>query len=289
VLQLDAKRQVVAGCSGLLGDAIRRGADLRVGTAFRHNEHMAPGTDDGQMVREQMDFRVTYLLEDRWVAGIETLRMPISIPDGFAERPSMSFFLYNQDGNQAVGRPYLDGGTGQCMRQDKQMPKMHLFDGLDDETIAPSINFIYDFESYRFLVRDAWREVLAHDAQGQVIRGDVKELAALSESGCEVKVGIEGLCDDLVQEGAPCLKHEVFVHLGPCYYYSRDQRLMGGANPLVRVRPSIPLAYASQAWDFGWLMPRTDGFLARWLCDPFTLTFSKSQTRCAMRWFVNER
>ena len=31
---------------------------------------------------------------------IETLRMPVSLPDGFGPRPSMSFFLNNQDSNQ---------------------------------------------------------------------------------------------------------------------------------------------------------------------------------------------
>jgi hypothetical protein len=54
----------------------------------------------------------------------------------------------------------------------------------------------------------------------------------------------------------------------------------------VRVRPAIPLRYTSRGWDFGWLMARTDGHVARWLCDQYTLTFHKSEARYAIRWFV---
>lgn len=40
VLTLDATRSVVAGSGQALVDAIRRGADLRIGTEFLHNEHI---------------------------------------------------------------------------------------------------------------------------------------------------------------------------------------------------------------------------------------------------------
>jgi hypothetical protein len=39
-------------------------------------------------------------------------------------------------------------------------------------------------------------------------------------------------------------------------------------------------------WDFGWLMPRTDGVVARLLCDPYTLVFQRGEGRYAIRWFV---
>ena len=54
----------------------------------------------------------------------------------------------------------------------------------------------------------------------------------------------------------------------------------------MRVRPAIPMRYASRNWDFGWLMPRTDGTVERWLCDPYTLKFEKSRGADAVRWFV---
>ena len=58
-----------------------------------------------------------------------------------------------------------------------------------------------------------------------------------------------------------------------------------GQQPTVRIRPAIPRWYRSRAWDFGWLLPRTDGVVFRWLCDPFTLKFTKSEKRHAIRWF----
>lgn len=53
-----------------------------------------------------------------------TLRQPIELTEGFGERPSMSFFLYNQDGRQAIARPYLDGGgvTGRVGESPFQPP-----------------------------------------------------------------------------------------------------------------------------------------------------------------------
>ena len=62
--------------------------------------------------------------------------------------------------------------------------------------------------------------------------------------------------------------------------------VIGATHPVVRVAPGIPLVYRSRGWDFGWLLPRTDGYVSRWLCDPYTLKFCKSKTRHAMRWFV---
>ncbi len=292
VYELDKNRVPVSGSEQELVAAIRRGADLRVYTEFRHNEHIDTGSDNPELIRETADFRATYLLENRWTAGVMTLRQPISLPDGFGPRPSMSFFMYNQDGQQAIARPYLDGiptpdRRGPSPLDDHSaMPKYHQLDGFDAATNAPSSNFIYDFEMYRFWVRDDWREVLSHAADGKVISGSVEGLAEEVARGCEVKVGFRGLCDDLVKAPAHAIEHEVFIQAGPCYYYTGRKQLMAGSHPVVRIRPTIPLRYASEGWDFGWLMARTDGLVARWLVNPFTLKFQKSDVRCAMRWFV---
>ena len=113
-LSLDAKRRPDSGSADNLSRMIRAGADLRVGTAFRHNEHIEPSSDSDELIREVMDFRITYLIKDRWVAGIENLRMPIALPDGFGPRESMSFFLYNTeraagDCPAAPGRRFCNG------------------------------------------------------------------------------------------------------------------------------------------------------------------------------------
>ncbi len=289
VLQLDEHRNRVCGSTAGLCAALERGADLRIGTAFRHNEHIDTASDCAELIRERMDFRVTYVLERRWAAGIETLRMPVELPDGFGARPSLSFFLYNQDGAQAIGRPSLSDGppppgvSPTTPGRDPQMHRMTLVQANDEGTNAPSHHFFYAFDYFRFFVRDGWREVLAHTEQGEVVSGSLAALTEAVDAGCEVKVGIRDLCADL-GEGP---SHEVFVHLGPCYHYTERGVLIGAAHPLVRVRPTIPLVYQSRGWDFGWLLMRTDGQVARWLCNPYTLRFEKSAARHAVRWFVD--
>ena len=291
-LTLNADRSVRDGSFAALSDAIRRAADLRIATEFRHNEHIDTASGDPELVREVAEFRVTYLLDDRWSAGIMTLRQPVELPDGFGPRPSMSFFLYNQDGQQAIARPYLDGAPGAGtlgpapLDDHSDMPRYHQQDSWDAGTNAPSSNFVYDFDSYRFLVDDRWREVLAHAADGSVLAGSVEALAEAFARGHAIKLGIRGLCADMADDSGGALDHQVFVHAGSSYYSTGRKLFMTGTHPLVRVRPAIPLRYTSRGWDFGWLMARTDGHVARWLCDPYTLAFHKSAGRYAIRWFA---
>lgn len=291
-LELNTNREIIGGSQEALADAIRRGADLRIGTDFRHNEHIRPGGDNPEIIREVSDFRTTYLVDDRWVAGFMTLRMPIDCLEGFGPRPSMSFFLYNQDGSQAIGRPFLDGQTPRTDTNASpdedpgDFPKMQLLDRHDLGSNAPSENFIYDFEEYRFLVRDEWREVLAHDADGAVTAGSLDSLTGEFGEGCEIKVAIEGLCADLCEEPGRAPRHELMVQCGPGYYETESRRFGAGAQPTVRLRPAVPMRYRGRAWDFGWLLPRTDGTVFRWLCDPFSLKFEKSEGRYPIRWFV---
>ena len=61
-----------------------------------------------------------------------------------------------------------------------------------------------------------------------------------------------------------------------------------GDSPVVPTgtKPSIPLLYTSAGWDFGWLMVRTDGQVARLLVNPYTLKFERTTRHYALRWFV---
>lgn len=292
VLELNTERQTVAGSEKALADAIRRGCDLRVYTEFIHNEHIDVTSDSTERIREVAEFGVTYLLADSWTAGVMSLRQPVSLPDGFGPRASMSFFLYNQNGQQAIARPHLDGqqttqdlGTSQIDNH-IDMPKYHAQDGWDRQTNAPSQNFIYDFDLYRFYVRDEWREVLSHDADGAVQSGSVHDLADAFSQGCEVKVGVRGLCADLAEDSTTAVDHEVFVQTGSCYYYTAQQLFIAGTHPTIRVKPALPLVYTSRGWDFGWLMVRTDGLVVYRRCDPYTLAFEDIAGNYAMRWFV---
>src|SRR5262249_41386271 len=159
-----------SGSEKALIDAIRRGADLHVVTQFRFNEHIDVDSDDDSPLREVMKFPVTYLVDHRWVAAIQNLRQPVALLEDFGTRPSMSFFLYNQNGDQSVARAHLDSAPPSDAPRGPSpgtefpgMPKMHVGACFDGSTNAPSMNFVYDFDHYRFSVRDRWREVLRHD------------------------------------------------------------------------------------------------------------------------------
>jgi len=81
-------------------------------------------------------------------------------------------------------------------------------------------------------------------------------------------------------------------------YYFRSHRLpkreskmfSAGTQPVVRVKPGVPLVRESRAWDFGWLMPHTDGLVARRQYDPYTLMLTEvsyimsSTGSCADEW-----
>ena len=292
VLELNAARQPVAGSEEALAGAMRGAADLRIYTEFIHNEHIDVKSDSTERIREVAEFGITYLLEDSWTAGIMSLRQPISLPEGFGPRSSMSFFLYNQDGQQAIARPHLDGvpatgAPGPSRTQDHaEMSKYRAQDSWDDQTNAPSTNFVYDFDVYRYCVWGGWQEMLSHDADGAVQSGSVRDLADAFSQGCAVKVGVSGLAGDLAGDPASAVPHEVFVQGGSCYYYTEQELFITGSHPVIRIKPAIPLQYESRGWDFGWLMLRTDGRVVYRRCDPYTLAFEDVEKDCAIRWFV---
>ena len=293
-LELDKNRSIVAGSEAALCDAIRRGADLRIQTDFRFNEHIETQSDNAELVREVSDFRVTHLLDDRWVAGHMNLRQPIHPPEGFGPRPSMSFFMYNQNGLQAVARPYLDGppvggtrGPSHATQDEyHDMPQMHEHDSWDAETNAPSRNFVYDMDLYRYWVLDEWEEALAHTADGTVTAGSLDKLMDAFLSGHDIKVGVSGLCVDLSENPTDAMSHELFVQTGPGYFQTESRLFCAGTHPLIRVKPGIPMRYESEGWDFGWILPRTNGVISSLMYDPYTLKTRRTETRHAIRWFV---
>jgi len=290
-LKLDTNRKVIGGSSRALADAVRNGADLRIYTAFRHNEHIDVTSDNNELIREVSEFRETLLVDDRWSAGFMTLRQPVELPDGFGDRPSMSLFLYNEDGTQAIARPHLDGppvsGTlgPTPLNAHNDMPKYHELEGWDGDTNAPSSNFIYDFEVFNYWVRNDWRQVLSHSADGDVISGSIEEMEDAFKAGSEVKVGVSALCDG-IDASDSSLNHELFIQVGYGYYYTGEKLFIGATHPFVRIKPAIPVRYTSRGWDYGWAMCRTDGKVALSMVDPYTLSFRRSEGHHAIRWFV---
>ena len=294
VLKLKNDLSISTGSQAALCEAIRRGADLRIFTSFIHNEHVDPDSDNAQLVEEVCEFPCTYLVDDRWAAGIMTWRQPVNpsyTSTRFNGPPSMSFFLYNQDGRQAIARPYLDGRkvtgkTGSSQLSSSYTPKYRPLDNWDTGTNAPSENFIWYFEEFRYFVRDDWEEVLSHKEDGTVNSGSVEKLTEAFGKGCELKAAIRGLCDELAENADNAMDHEVFVPVGASYYYTDEKLFIAGTHHLLRVGPAIPLSYSSKNWDFGWVIVRTDGLTVLRICDPYTLKFADSERHCAIRWFV---
>ena len=114
-LQLDDARHPSVGSTAALGAAVARGAELRIGSHFTLKEHVEPSIadEDDELVVETAEFGVVYAVApegggEPWVAGLMTNRQPLS-GAGFGPRSSMSYFLYNQDGQQACARLFLDG------------------------------------------------------------------------------------------------------------------------------------------------------------------------------------
>lgn len=291
VLELDPQRSIRAGSDKALCDAIRRGADLKILTDFHHNEHIDTSSSSNERITETSEFHLTYLVEDRWTAAFMTLRQPVVLPHSFGTRPSMSCFMYNQDGHQAIARMYLDGppikgGLGPSPAlPPENMPKYHALEAWDGQSNGPSMNFIYDFDVYKFYVRDDWEEVLHTGPDGETISGSIDALGDAFSGGKDVKVGVKGVCDDLASEGG-AVEHEVFIQTGFNYYYTEKKLFMAETHPVIRCRAAIPMWYVSKGWDFGWLFVRTDGFVERLVYDPYTLENRKIDSRQAIRWFV---
>jgi len=285
VLALDESRRVVAGGFGALAAAVRHGADVRCYTTFDYGEHMvAPGAGVG-LVQEMMNFPLTYWLDGDRSAGIQTTRYPADCSFGFQPYPSLSFFLYNDDGRFGIARPFLDGRIGNARSEDAPGSRYHLADHHDDESPCPSENATYEFGEYRWWVRDDWEEVLAHEADGAVVRGSLQALQEAFRAGRELKVGVRDLCTSLAAAGE-AISHEVFVAVGPIYNH-QDQGFLGGeSQPLVRVAPAVPLRYASGNWNYGWILPRTDGLVKHLVVDPYRREFLRAESRHAVRWFA---
>ncbi|MBM4408690.1 MAG: hypothetical protein FJ038_08880 [Chloroflexi bacterium] len=271
---------MAAGSKQAVIDALTRGADLRVYTEFLFEEHIEPGGRPGEpeqdgLIREVIDFRETIVIEGRHAAGITTLRQALHPPFGFNGGPKMSFFLYTVDGEQACANvvfgdpdPAAAFGTRLVMPSPADMPKMSPDEVFDLGTLAPSRNFVYDFERYRYFVRDDWRELDSFEA-----------IEAAQIAGREIKVGVAGLL-------GPGSTHEVFVAVGSGFLHTGPRLYACLTHPLVRVAPAIPLRYASGNWDVAWVFLRTDGLAVIRRFDPQTRAWTDREERFEMRWFA---
>lgn len=305
-LELRPDRSVAAGSTQALVAALARGADLRMYTEFVFDEHIEPGwTGDPALhglIREVIDFRQTIVVDGRHAAGMTTLRQPLHPPFGFnGTDPRMAYFFYTSDADQAranilIAGPEADavraagGGTpgGPTLNPPPPgMTKMSPEEAYDLGTLGPSRNFVYDMEVYRFIVRDDWQEILAHDADGTVTGGSMDALEAAQIAGRELKVAIRGLAADVAASvGLPPIDHEIVANVGSGFFHVGPRLYNALTHPIVRVAPAIPLRYRSRGWDLVWVHLRTDGQATVRRLDPFTQAWSDTPARFAARWFA---
>jgi hypothetical protein len=311
-LELDSNRAVVAGSRADLCAALGRGADLRVYTEWLYEEHVLPDAEPGTEAadpkyngpfEEVIDFRETYTIGDDYAAGITTLRQSMLPVIGFNPEagPRMAFFMYDVDGQQGVSSLLLDaspyGAPGVEEWQDPPaaMPKMSRRHAHDLGSLAPSSSFVWEFERYRFWVRDDWQLALAHDAQGEVTAGSWEALHAAHQSGREVKVGLVDLCAELDPHGtfaatattttAAPVPHVVFSLGGSSWTHRPNQLIETMTHPLVRLCPRRPLEYSSGCWDVAWVFIRSNGEAVVRRLDPYTRQFADHTTRLGCRWY----
>ncbi len=286
LLRENEQHLIVSGQLQELAAAVARGADLKGYTTFDYGEHMSVPESTEGLVQELMCFSTVYLLEDRQVAGIQTTRYPANSSLGFGDTASLSFFINNVNGPNGIARLFLDGSVGRAKAAPDLVKKYQVLDAWDVVSPCPSENFTYAFGEYAWWVSDTWRELLAHDAHGDVVRGSLLELREAFRAGASIKVGVKNLGVTLAAPGEALVAHEVFVELHSIYNHEQSGFLGGESQPLVRVAPAIPLHYQSGNWNYGWILPRTDGIVHQLIFNPYTHEFRQTQERFAIRWFV---
>ena len=114
----------------------------------------------------------------------------------------------------------------------------------------------------------------------------MKNLQNVLRSGRRLKVGVQNLCADLVSKDEPFISHEVFIELHSVYNHQDSGFLGGESQPIVRVGPGVPLKYKSGNWNYGWILPRTDGMVHQLIVEPLTYEFIHKDGRFPIRWFA---
>ena len=274
-LTLGQDREPTSGSATKLADAVACGADIRVVTHFRHNEHVDASSSNDELVLEPSSFPVTIALfsadstegtgdstarTPSWTAAVMLARQPVNPNDasgagGFnGSGASLSLFMYNQNGQQARAvvqmnkEAYVAATTrsaeppsGEFAPGDKY-PKQ-LLDGMmeiqsehDFGTLAPSSNFIYKFQSYEFFAATRWEMALQTSASGAVLGGSFEALASASAAGSRVKLGVRRFAAELAGDSS-CCDHEFFVECGWCFYYPKSAKFSAATQLCVRVAP----------------------------------------------------
>lgn len=287
VLKLDSKRRIVNGGTELLNKKIDSGGDLRISTGFLHNEHIDKSSNDNQLIIETSTFAETVMIDTKWSAFFMTLRQPVALRDGFGYPNSLSLFLYNQNGQQALARmvlneivnPAIEKSISEC-----DPKKNHTINVLDNDTLGASKNFIYDFEFYNFIITDCYVEVYANTQDGTCVFGDIELLKEAYNEGRGIKIAMKGLSNIMWEDTRH--EDEIFIHCGSSYYYTKDKLMISNTLPFVSVPADIPLEYKSRGFRYCWVVARTDGRVEIRTYNPFDDIWETRSAHLSLRWFA---
>ena len=245
-LEQSSELEVTQGSIAATANAVRNGADLRVFLIARGYE-------------ETLYFQQTYAGQGDEFAGLMTHHHSYAHRGSLADQPYFSFFKYGAAGTFSQVKWMLDNTTF-----DEPQP--------------------YAYGIYRWYVCDRWRVVYEHDAEGNQISGDLKELKELIRAGRTVKVGIRQLFgvqdDDL---SGPT--HVSFLSI--MQPLIKDGHVGANCDFILAGAPKWPFSW-KDGLSVGMVWPWTSGEIICHLVEPGHLPFRRTTVRRAMQWLVAE-
>lgn len=287
-MTLNPKREIVQGSVEKLNGLIAAGADLKVSTGFTFNEHIDINAKDDQTVIETSTFAQTVIIDNHWSAAFMTLRQPVELPHGFGHANSLSLFLYNQNGLQAMAKLILDGQVEKALNHDTDdfgYVKNHLISMSDQGTLGVSRNFIYDFDFMAFSLDDTYKELYANSKEGLCVGGSIDVMAEAYAKGRGIKLAVSDLSEALWGKSSHSDEH--FLPCASSYYLTREKVMITNSLPFISVPADIPLTYKTRSYKYCWLVARSDGRVEIRSYSPFENKWLTQAMRTKLRWFAS--
>ena len=243
-LEQSADLRVAHGSMGEVASAVRRGADVRL--------YMITDTYE-----ETLCFQQTYSGNGEAFAGIMSHHHSYAHRGALPDQPYVSFFKYDVSGAFSQVKWMLDNAV------------------FDDSQAYP-------YKVYRWFVRDCWRVVYEHDAEGNRVTGGLEELKDLVRNGRSIKVGIRQLFG-LTNDDASGPAHLSFVSsMQPVI---RDGQVLSNCDFTLIGSPRWPFTW-KDGLAVAMMQPSTSGEIECHWAEPGKLPFRRIVPRRAMQWLV---
>jgi hypothetical protein len=280
LLEQDQMLRVLRGSVAAAAAAVQRGADLRL--------YMVTDTY-GTSYEEVMNFK-----QSLW------RRTPPSEDDRFS---GMGLFLSSVHHGRDITAPYLSFFNYDTCRGALEGPTHSLMkitpggDTLDESNYEPTEPANYSI--YRWFVRDRYRIVYEHDADGAQLSGNKEELKACIRTGQTVRVGIWGLSGLEEVESSNSREEISFLETAQPFIpvLSEDTESFfgqqGHASEVNLACDPVMVPAASATWPLSFregltiasLVPCTSGRIVAFLTQP-SGAFRREVRKRAMRWVV---